>query len=158
MDSFDNDAVTHHIYLSSYLPESIEDFHSNVDEVDKSAIVIIDNLNFFKKKKIRMVLEGLFKIKEANRRVLVSINVGANVEKRGGDKRPRMEDLNKYRNICSYLDLVTFLWRGEYYGIVEDEEGRSLNDRIELIVAKNNLGREAYPSFGFNKGLFLTDQ
>jgi replicative DNA helicase len=62
------------------------------------------------------------------------------VESRGGDKRPQLSDLRESGAIEQDADCVTFIYRPAYYNIFEDEEGNSLKDITELIVAKNRHG------------------
>ena len=47
------------------------------------------------------------------------------VEIRGGSKRPQLQDLRDSGSLEQDADRVMFIYRPEYYGIVEDEEGQS---------------------------------
>lgn len=62
------------------------------------------------------------------------------VETRGGTKRPQLSDLRESGNIEQDADIVGFLYRPEYYGILEDESGQSLKGKGYLIVAKHRNG------------------
>jgi len=62
------------------------------------------------------------------------------VESRGGDKRPQLSDLRESGAIEQEADKVVFLYRPAYYNINEDENGNSLANLMELIVAKNRSG------------------
>lgn len=62
------------------------------------------------------------------------------VETRGGDKRPQMSDLRESGAIEQDSDQVWFLYRPEYYKIMEDEQGNSLKGIAEIIVGKNRHG------------------
>jgi len=62
------------------------------------------------------------------------------VETRGGDKRPILSDLRDSGSIEQDSDSVTFLYRPEYYGISEDENGQSTQGVLELIIAKQRNG------------------
>lgn len=63
------------------------------------------------------------------------------VETRGGSKRPQLSDLRESGSIEQDADVVMFLYRPEYYNILEDEEGKSLKGIAEVIVAKNRGGK-----------------
>jgi replicative DNA helicase len=62
------------------------------------------------------------------------------VETRGGDKRPMLSDLRESGSIEQDADIVAFLYRPEYYGILEDEVGNSLKGITELIISKHRNG------------------
>lgn len=62
------------------------------------------------------------------------------VETRGGAKRPMLSDLRESGSIEQDADIVGFIYRPEYYDIMEDEEGNSLKDVAEFIIAKNRGG------------------
>lgn len=62
------------------------------------------------------------------------------VETRGGSKRPQLSDLRESGNIEQDADIVSFLYRPEYYDILENEEGESLKGVAEIIYAKHRGG------------------
>ncbi len=62
------------------------------------------------------------------------------VETRGGTKRPQLSDLRESGAIEQDADIVSFVYRPEYYEILEDEEGQSLKGVGELIIAKHRNG------------------
>lgn len=62
------------------------------------------------------------------------------VETRGGSKRPQLSDLRESGAIEQDADMVMFIYRPEYYGITEDEEGESVEGIGEIIVAKHRNG------------------
>lgn len=72
--------------------------------------------------------------------VIALSQLNRSVESRPGSKRPIMADLRDSGNIEQDADLIIFLHRPEYYGFEEDENGNSLNNVIENIVAKNRNG------------------
>lgn len=63
------------------------------------------------------------------------------VEQRGGDKRPVLSDLRESGEIEQDATIVAFLHRPEYYGIMVDESGESLQGIGEFILAKNRGGK-----------------
>lgn len=58
----------------------------------------------------------------------------------GNSKRPQLSDLRESGSLEQDADLVMFLYRPEYYGQVEDEEGRPTEGMAEAIIAKNRNG------------------
>lgn len=70
------------------------------------------------------------------------------VETRGGDKRPMLSDLRESGAIEQDADLVCFLYRPEYYGIMEDNYGSTLG-MAEVIVAKHRNGALDTVRLGF---------
>lgn len=62
------------------------------------------------------------------------------VESRGGSKRPMLSDLRESGAIEQDSDIVAFIYRPEYYGIKEDEQGKSLSGFAEFIIAKHRHG------------------
>jgi replicative DNA helicase len=60
--------------------------------------------------------------------------------RQGGAKRPQLSDLRESGSIEQDADMVGFLYRPEYYNILEDSEGRSTVGLCELIFQKNRAG------------------
>lgn len=77
--------------------------------------------------------------KELDVPVLALSQLSREVEKRPG-KRPMLSDLRESGNIEQDADQVWFLYRPEYYGITEDNNGKSLIGQCQLIGAKNRHG------------------
>ena len=78
--------------------------------------------------------------KELDVPVIALSQLSRSVETRGGDKRPQLSDLRESGSIEQDADIVMFLYRPEYYGITEDENGESVKGIGEIIVAKNRSG------------------
>ena len=83
-------------------------------------------------------LKGL--AKELNVPVIALSQLSRAVETRGGDKRPQLSDLRESGSIEQDADMVMFIYRPEYYQILEDEEGQSLKGVADVIVAKHRHG------------------
>ena len=78
--------------------------------------------------------------KELNVPVIALSQLSRAVETRGGDKRPQLSDLRESGSIEQDADMVMFLYRTEYYGITQDENGMPMQGVGEVIIAKHRNG------------------
>jgi replicative DNA helicase len=78
--------------------------------------------------------------KELNVPIIALSQLSRAVETRGGEKRPQLSDLRESGAIEQDADMVMFIYRPAYYGIMEDEEGMPTDDLGELIIAKHRNG------------------
>lgn len=80
--------------------------------------------------------------KELNIPVIALSQLSRAVETRGGSKRPLLSDLRESGAIEQDADIVSFIFRPEYYGILEwdDDERSPCEGQAEFIVAKHRNG------------------
>jgi replicative DNA helicase len=80
--------------------------------------------------------------KELSVPVIALSQLSRAVETRGGSKRPLLSDLRESGAIEQDADIVSFIFRPEYYGVTEwdDDEHTSCEGQGEFIVAKHRNG------------------
>ncbi|MDB4161155.1 replicative DNA helicase [Bacteroidia bacterium] len=93
-------------------------------------------------------LKGL--AKELNIPVIALAQLSRAVEQRQ-DKRPMLSDLRESGSIEQDADLVTFIFRPEYYGITQDEEGNDNEGLTEIIIRKHRNGSPGTVNLKFIK-------
>ncbi len=78
--------------------------------------------------------------KELNIPIIALSQLSRAVETRGGTKKPILSDLRESGAIEQDADMVSFIYRPEYYKIHEDEQGNSTEGLAEFIIAKHRNG------------------
>ncbi len=94
-----------------------------------------------REQEISSISRGLKVIaKELSVPVIALSQLSRAVEQRGGSKKPMLSDLRESGSIEQDADSVQFLYRPEYYGLMEDEDGNSTLGIGYLMIAKNRHG------------------
>ena len=78
--------------------------------------------------------------KELNIPIIALSQLSRSVEQRGGEKKPVLSDLRESGAIEQDADIVSFIYRPEYYGFLQDESGNSNAGIGEIIIAKHRNG------------------
>jgi replicative DNA helicase len=111
-------------------------------------LIIIDYLQLMTNKskggnreqEISEISRGLKSLaKELKIPIIALSQLSRQVETRA-DKRPMLSDLRESGAIEQDADIVSFLYRPEYYGIMQDEQGNSTAGKSLLIIAKHRNG------------------
>ena len=94
-----------------------------------------------REQEIAAISRGLKAIaKELNIPIIAASQLSRAVETRGGDKRPQLSDLRESGAIEQDVDIAIFLYRPEYYGITQGEDGNPTDQITEVIIAKHRNG------------------
>ena len=93
--------------------------------------------------------------KELDIAVIALSQLSRAVETRGGSKRPQLSDLRESGAIEQDADLVTFIYRPEYYKMDEwdDDERTPASGQAEFIIAKHRNGGLDSIRLKFVKGI-----
>lgn len=75
-------------------------------------------------------------------RIILNVTISDKVEYRGGDKRPCLRDFTWSRNLMHEADEIYTLYRPEYYGMTQDENGEPLEGIMEIEMVKEKQCRE----------------
>lgn len=78
--------------------------------------------------------------KELNVPIICLSQLSRSVESRGGDKKPILSDLRESGSIEQDADIVSFIYRPEYYDIMEDADGDPTEGRGHILIRKHRNG------------------
>jgi predicted ATPase len=87
---------------------------------------------------------------EAKIPVFISLLNLATAERRGGDRRPEIMDFYRSDILCQNAHKIFQLYRPIVYGITEDENGCSTENKLEINLLKNSLGKSGTLGFQIN--------
>lgn len=100
-----------------------------------------DSKNGNREQEISMISRSLKSIaKELEIPVIALSQLSRQVETRTGNKRPQLSDLRESGAIEQDADIVLFLYRPEYYKLIEFENGDNSEGQAEVIIAKHRNG------------------
>ncbi|MEO0312111.1 MAG: Replicative helicase [Bacteroidota bacterium] len=92
--------------------------------------------------------------KELNVPIIALSQLSRAVETRAGNsKKPMLSDLRESGAIEQDADIVTFIYRPEYYGLDVDEEGNNCQGLAEIILAKHRNGQVGSVKLKFTSSL-----
>lgn len=138
-----------HDSLDLPLDELVETAQNSIREKDVHIIFIdcLQMIDFVKEDdtpsdrvaKVMLSLKQLARI--TNVPIIIGSMLGRGIEYREGleGKRPQLMDLMNSSYIEGLADVIMMVHRPEYYHIYQDDNGRDLHGRIEIIVKKNAL-------------------
>jgi len=92
--------------------------------------------------------------KELNIPVIALAQLSRNVESRPGHKRPQLSDLRESGAIEQDADIVSFIYRPEYYKLETWEDDTPTTDQAELVIAKHRNGALDNIRLKFHAGNF----
>jgi replicative DNA helicase len=78
--------------------------------------------------------------KELDIPVIALSQLSRMVETRGGDRKPILSDLRESGAIEQDADIVSFIYRPEYYGFTDHPDGLDTDGLAEFIIAKHRHG------------------
>ncbi len=100
-----------------------------------------DNRNGNREQEISNISRQLKSLsKELSIPVFALAQLSRAVETRGGNKEPQLSDLRESGAIEQDADMVMFLYRPEYYGFTEDENGNPTYGLAKVLLAKHRAG------------------
>lgn len=78
--------------------------------------------------------------KELNIPIICLSQLSRSVETRGGDKKPILSDLRESGSIEQDADIVSFVYRPEYYGMELDDDDEPTAGKGQILIEKHRNG------------------
>jgi len=143
------------IYIDDTPSLSVDDLRSKLLQlslIDNINLIVIDYLQLMTLNNTYLInreeeLDAISRnlrafAREINIPIIILSNLSDNFEIREGSKRPILSDLQEVCTIDQYADIVTFIYRPQYYGLFnwDDEQKMSCEGEAEIIVAQNKNG------------------
>ncbi len=140
------------IYINDTCNSSLSSFKATCQKEiqEKGAkVIVVDYIQMMSSYKFRNNREAEISLisrelkniaKDFNVSVIGISQLSRSVESRGGNKRPHLSDLRDSGALEQDADKVLLMYRPEYYGITQDEDGNNMAGVVEIIVAKNRNG------------------
>ena len=140
------------IYFVDASSMNIQQMKSSVRKLKrefKCELVIIDYIQLMdgngkgnREQEVSSISRSLKSTAKLNDIPIIALSqLSRSVETRGGDKRPQLSDLRESGAIEQDADLVSFVYRPEYYDILNYSDGQLTANKMELIVAKHRGGK-----------------
>jgi replicative DNA helicase len=114
-----------------------------------------DNRNSNREQEISTISRNLKQLaKELQVPIIALSQLSREVEKRkDGQKVPQLSDLRESGAIEQDADIVGFIYRPEYYGILTNAEGHSTVGLAQILIAKHRNGAISDVDLEFKKEL-----
>ncbi|GEM_PF-3459691 len=118
----------------------------NLIKENNAKLIVIEGLEYlysFRNSGLKDDMYFLFQLKkyaiQFNVAILLNVPMNRELELRDGEKKPRSCDIIFFDGIEKIADKIIFPYKYENYGFTCDADGNSIINRIDLIIAKNNL-------------------
>lgn len=155
LELVENEFMNRKLFINDSCNSSLSALRKHCQEqIEKQGVqvIVVDYLQMMSSSKYRSsreleisyITRELKNIaKDFNVCVIATSQLSRSVEYRSGLKHPQLSDLRESGAIEQDADKVFFIYRPEYYGIIEDEVGNSTAGLAEIILAKNRNGKLA---------------
>jgi replicative DNA helicase len=140
------------IYVDDTAALKITDFRTKarMGKVKRNTgLIIIDYLqlmdgclgkNSNREQEVATIARGIKSVaKELDTPIIALSQLSRSLESRS-DKKPLLSDLRESGSVEQEADMVLFIYRPEYYNLLQDEKGESLINKIFLDCAKHRNG------------------
>lgn len=174
ISEYDEDNITSELddvpmYIDDTSSITIEEFQIKANRMKSEhgiQLIVVDYIQLMKvandKNKIREqqvaeISRGLKLVaKDLEIPVIALSQLSRAVETRGGSKRPLLSDLRESGAIEQDADIVSFIYRPEYYGLTEwDDDRTPCAGEADFMVAKNRNGGVFTLRFKFDERFTL---